>query len=58
MSKTDDGIPIVRPASRLYSWLWHTGNQLWYGMPVRPLPSPDPDDPWDDDPGGDEDYPR
>jgi hypothetical protein len=62
MSKTDDDIPIVRPPSRLYSWLWHTWENLWYGGP-RLLPDPDPNDPWDDDdwdddPGGDQDYPR
>jgi hypothetical protein len=63
MSKTSGSdIPEVRPMSPLVSWLWHVWQDLCYGG-LRPLPDPDPDGPWDDDdcdddPGGDEDYPR
>jgi hypothetical protein len=50
----------AHPMSPFRSWLWHVWQDLWYGGP-RLLPSPDPDiqdDDWDDDPGGDQDYPR
>jgi hypothetical protein len=51
---------IRHPASHLSTWLRRVWQDLWYGGP-RPLPGPGPEDPgddWDDDPVGDQAYPR